>query len=170
MKHPKSIIISESLNHKTFTIKTFESSLLIFQLTLILTPFLLIELLIVEPDTFLSLTIFILGLLLIIYWIISNILGKYEIHFTQNYIEFKLGFPVITEKIHYSDIIRIRIKRRMGKTGMSGRTGATTTGPNVDDYYIITKSKEFLIIPKCSNHEKAFIKTQIELHIKKSFT
>lgn len=170
MRCPKSIIISNNLNCKTFTIKTFESSLLIFQLIVILIPFLLIELLIVNPDTFISLTIFILGLLLITFWIVSNILGKYEIHFTQNYIEFKLGFPVITKKIYYSDIIRIRIKRRTGKTGMSGRTGATTTGPNVDDYYIITQSEEFLIIPKCSSSEKEFIKTQIEHHIKKSFT
>lgn len=170
MKQPETFILKEQEDGKSYQIKTFDSSMLIFQIVLILVPFLLIEILLVRPDTFNSVSIFIIGLTIIGYWICTNIYGKYEITIKNEFVEFKYGYPLPkSKKIHVKDIINLKIKRRSGKSITGGRAGVTTTGPDVDDYLIITKKGEYKMIPSCSKKEKEFIKLQIE-NLKKKIT
>lgn len=146
MKVPASITYTETPTYREIVIKTFDSSLLTFQLTLILIPFLLIEILLIEPDTFLSAFIFVLGCLLTIYWIFRNIKGEYRILFYDDHIEFRRGWPPQIKKIQTDEIVTVKVRRRTGKVSRGGRIMHTTTGPNVDDYYIITKNGETTLI------------------------
>lgn len=164
MRKPESVKLEESSNGKKIVIKTFDVSQFIFQIVLILVPFLLIEILIVNPDTIVSVVIFIAGITLIGYWITTNLLSRYDIFISHGRLTIKTGFPLPhTKGINLKSIVSIKIKRRSGKTGGAGRGGVSTTGPNVDDYFIVTRnSEDYLMIPKCTKKQKEFVKIQIE--------
>lgn len=163
MKTPSSIKIKSKINDTEITVKTFDSSLLLFQITLCLIPILLIEFLVIKPDTFLSISIFLAIITAITLWILSNLQGKYIISINSSEVTFttkSLGSKNTT--FNLDSIQNFKIKRRTGKTITGGRSGVTTTGPNVDDYYIITDDQEYLMTPGLSTKEKEFIKYKIE--------
>lgn len=159
MRTPPSVKVKDSAGQK-IEIKTFDSTQLIFQIVMVLLPFLSIELLIVVPDTILSFTIFLVGISLIGYWIYRNIISRYEIEIDDKKVSITAGYPFpVTKEIELGDIFDIIIKRRSGKVGSGGRNPVVTRGPDVDDYYIVTKyGEDYLMIPKCTRSEKAYVR------------
>src|SRR5690606_16013017 len=87
MKVPSGLISKITPEYRQFTMQTFDWSLLIFQVILVLLPFALVGIFIVEPDTFTSIAVFLGGLSLIGYWIARNFLGRYTILLADTYVE-----------------------------------------------------------------------------------
>lgn len=170
MNIPKSIQLTEEDNCKKFEISTYDPMMLLFQIIIILIPFLAIEFLVVKPDTLVSIAILAGGAILIGYWILANYYGKYEIILTNERVKFKSGYLLVDDKeFILSDIKNIKVVRRTGKKYSGGRTGVTTTGPDVDDYYILLNDSDYLMTPKCSKKEKEFFKYHI-LEMKKNIS
>ncbi len=161
MKVPSGLISKITPEYRQFTMQTFDWSLLIFQVILVLLPFALVGIFIVEPDTFTSIAVFLGGLSLIGYWIARNFLGRYTILLADTYVEFRSGWPARIKRIDFRDIERIRIRRRTGKVASGGRIMHTTVGPDVDDYYLVTNEGEMLIIPLATRRVKEFIRQQV---------